>query len=106
MVGESGRVIGIDMTPEQLEVAKRHIDYHTNVFGLSKPNVEFRHGIIENLRESGVDDNSIDCIISNCVINLSSDKEKCFREVWRVLKPGGEFYFSDVFSDRRIPESL
>ena len=55
---------------------------------------------------AGVEDNSIDCVISNCVINLVPDKEKVFREVWRILKPGGEFYFSDVYSDRRIPEDL
>ena len=95
------------MTDEQLEVANNFVDYHTKAFGFSKPNVEFRKGIIENLKESaGIDDNSIDCVISNCVVNLSPSKEQVFKEVWRVLKPGGEFYFSDVYSERRIPLSL
>lgn len=106
-VGQSGKVIGVDMTEEQLNIANSHIDYHTKSFGLSNSNVEFRKGIIEDLKNSaGIEDNSIDCVISNCVINLSSDKEKVFREVWRILKPGGEFYFSDVYSDRRIPDNL
>jgi len=77
------------------------------MFDLAKPNVEFRKGVIENLKESaGIEDNSIDVVISNCVINLSADKEAVFREVWRILKPGGELYFSDVFSDRRVPQHL
>ena len=58
---------------------------------------------MEDLEAAGISDNSIDCVISNCVINLSENKEKVFREIWRVLKNGGELYFSDVFSNRRIP---
>jgi SAM-dependent methyltransferase len=88
-------------------VANKYIDYHTNAFGYDKPNVEFRKGLIEDLKSSAnILDNSLDCVISNCVINLSPDKERVFREVWRILRPGGEFYFSDVYSDRRIPEDL
>jgi len=88
-------------------VANKYIDYHTNAFGYDKPNVEFRKGLIEDLKSSAnILDNSLECVISNCVINLSPDKERVFREVWRILRPGGEFYFSDVYSDRRIPEDL
>ena len=106
-VGDSGKVIGVDMTDEQLEVARKYVDYHTEKFKLSQPNVEFKKGIIENLKDSaGIEDNSIDVVISNCVVNLSADKEAVFKEVWRILKPGGELYFSDVFSDRRIPQNL
>ena len=88
-------------------MANKYIDYHTNAFGYDKPNVEFRKGLIEDLKSSAnILDNSLECVISNCVINLSPDKERVFREVWRILRPGGEFYFSDVYSDRRIPEDL
>ena len=82
LVGQNGKVIGVDMTDEQLEVARKYIDYHTSEFGFSKPNVEFRKGNIEDLSsEAGVQDDSIDCVISNCVINLSANKEKVFKEM-------------------------
>ncbi|MCX7100837.1 MAG: methyltransferase domain-containing protein [Methylobacter sp.] len=104
LVGPTGRVIGVDMTPEQLEVAVRHRDWHAERFGYS--NIEFLHGHIENLTAIGIEDNSIDVVISNCVINLSPEKPKVLAEIFRVLKPGGELYFSDVFADRRIPAFL
>jgi len=105
-VGETGKVIGVDMTEEQLAVANKHIEYHTKAFSLAKSNVEFKKGFIEDLKSIGIADNSVDVVISNCVINLSPDKQKVLSEVYRILKPGGELYYSDVFSDRRIPEEL
>ena len=106
LVGPNGHVIGVDMTEEQLEVARRHIDAQTVTFGYSKPNVEFRHGYIEDLHSANIADNSVDLVVSNCVLNLSTDKEATYREIFRVLKPGGELFIADVFADRRVPETL
>lgn len=106
LTGEEGFVLGVDMTDEQLEVANRHLDWHREKFGFGQSNVEFRKGYIEQLDELGLPDNSFDIIVSNCVINLSPDKEAVLREAYRLLKPGGELYFSDVYSDRRVPAEL
>ena len=106
LVGEQGYVVGVDMTDEQLAVANRHLEWHREQFGYAKSNVEFRKGYIERLDELGLEANSFDIIVSNCVINLSPDKEAVLREAYRLLKPGGELYFSDVYADRRVEKSL
>jgi len=104
LVGAKGRVVGVDMTQEQLNVAEAYKDWHAEKFGFA--NVEFKLGYIEKLDELGLEAGSFDIIVSNCVINLSPDKEAVLREAYRLLKPGGELYFSDVYSDRRMPKHL
>ncbi|HRK56232.1 MAG TPA: methyltransferase domain-containing protein, partial [Burkholderiaceae bacterium] len=104
MVGAHGEVVGVDMTDEQLAVAQRHLAHHAQVFGFD--NVRFIKGYIERLDELDLAPGSFDVIVSNCVVNLSPDKDAVLRGVHRLLKEGGEFYFSDVYADRRVPEAM
>lgn len=104
LVGPHGRAIGLDMTPQQLAIARRGQAAHYDATGLD--NLDFREGVIEDLAAAGIADASVDVVISNCVLNLSSDKARVLAEILRVLKPGGELLFADVYADRRIPSEL
>ncbi len=106
LVGQEGQVVGIDMTDEQLNVANKYIDYHTEKFGYRYANVRFLKGNIEGLDKLNLKPGSFDIIISNCVINLATNKSKVLKDAYHLLKPGGEMYFSDVYCDRRIPKEL
>ena len=100
-VGATGRAIGVDFTPEMLALARKNAAKFAAATGLA--NVEFRQGPVEDLP---VDDASVDVVISNCVINLSPDKLAVFREVHRVLKPGGRMIVADIVLNRPLPPRL
>lgn len=104
LVGPEGSVTGVDATPEQLAIACEHLDWHAERFGYA--NTRFIEGNIENLGTLGLQHESFDVIVSNCVINLVADKGAVFRAAHKLLKPGGELYFSDVYADRRVPDAL
>ena len=104
LVGPAGTVVGVVMTPEQLALARRHQEHHAERFGFA--NVAFLDGTIERLEALPLEPGSFDLVISNCVVNLSTDKRAVLAGVRRLLRPGGEFYFADVYADRRIPAAL
>lgn len=106
LVGPEGSVVGVDATPEQLEIADRHREWHRERFGFEQSNVAFLEGDIEALDMLDLGENRFDIIVSNCVINLVADKGRVFAAAHRLLKPGGELYFSDIYADRRVPEDL
>lgn len=97
-VGASGSVVGVDMTEDMLELARR------NAQAGGFANVEFRHGYIEDLSSADIQNEDFDVVISNCVINLSTDKPAVLREAYRVLRPGGRFVVADVVGQKRIDE--
>ncbi|WOO39627.1 methyltransferase domain-containing protein [Rubellicoccus peritrichatus] len=106
VVGPKGKVIGVDMTDEMLEVANRNAPIVAEQIGYA--NVEFRKGQIQELKKAGIQDDSIDTVVSNCVLNLvdNAEKEKLFGELYRVLKNGGRAVISDIISDREVPKAM
>jgi SAM-dependent methyltransferase len=107
LVGSKGSVTGVDMTDEQLAVARAHVDsYCTETLGYDTSNMQFVTGYIEDLAAAGVSDGSVDLVISNCVVNLSPDKPAVLRGVYDALRDGGELHFADVYCDRRLPQHV
>jgi len=106
LVGEKGKVIGIDMTDEQLAVSRKYVDsFCAETMEYKESNMEFIKGFIELLPEY-LEPESVDMIISNCVVNLSPRKDQVLSGAYTVLKEGGEFYFSDVYCDRRLSDEI
>lgn len=105
LVGEWGRVVGVDMTDEQLAVAERWRDWHAERFGHAASNVAFAKGYLEDLGALRLSSGGFDVAISNCVLNLATDKPAVLAGLRGLLKPGGEFYFADVYADRPLSEA-
>ncbi|KAK9761676.1 hypothetical protein K7432_013239 [Basidiobolus ranarum] len=105
LVGASGSVTGVDMTDELLSIASSNVEAYSQILGF-KPNIRFVKGYIESLHDAGIASESIDLCISNCVVNLSPNKEAVLKGVYRVLREQGEFYFSDIYASRTVPESF
>lgn len=105
LAGEKGFIYGMDMTENQIDIAKKYVKEQTKRFDYKKPNVEFILDYIENI-ERYFKEEAIDLVISNCVINLAEDKEIVLRQIFNILKYGGELYFSDIYSDRRSPDDI
>jgi len=106
LIGARGNVVGVDMTDEQLATAKTHKDWHMQQFGYGRPNVRFLKGYLEKLDALDLEPATFDVVVSNCVINLCVDKLAVLRGAYRLLKPGGELYFADVYCDRRLPDEI
>ncbi|XP_061073310.1 arsenite methyltransferase [Conger conger] len=106
LVGKTGHVIGLDMTEELVLASQKYVTYHQEAFGFEEPNTVFLQGYMERLEEAGIQSNSVDVLVSNCVICLCPDKKAVLKEAYRVLKDGGEFYFSDMYANKVVPEHL
>eukprot|EP00210_Caulerpa_lentillifera_P001292 g1245.t1 len=106
LVGEKGSVTGVDTDDEQLAIANKYVKEYTKTLEFAKPNMKFIKGKIDCLDKAGIRNESVDMVVSTGALNQSPDKSKVLKEVYRVLAPGGEFHFSEVFCDRRLPEHV
>ena len=102
IAGPGGFVLGLDTEMESLAIARRNVESTMERFGHREPNVAFRKGSIERLRDAEINEEDFDVVISNRAFNMVGDRLRGLKEIFRVLKPGGEFHFSDLFCDRRI----
>ncbi|KAM4589287.1 arsenite methyltransferase [Fundulus diaphanus] len=106
LVGPSGHVTGIDMTEQLIAASRQFIEYHRGKFGYEEPNVTFIQGYMEKLSEAGIPRDSMDVLISNCVICLCPDKRSVLQQAYDVLKEGGELYFSDMYASSVVPDHM
>lgn len=106
LVGADGLVIGIDMTRQQLDIARTHAQWHADRFDHARPNTRFLEGEIDRLAALDLPFGEVDLIVSNCVINLVPDKSAVFAGAAKLLRPGGRMVFSDIFTDTDIPAEL
>jgi arsenite methyltransferase len=106
LVGPAGQVTGVDATPEQLAVARKHERAHAERFGYPHANTLFLDGEIEALDRLDLAPASFDVVVSNCVVNLAHDKKAVLEGARRLLKPGGELYFADIYADRRLDPAM
>ncbi|XP_070685323.1 arsenite methyltransferase [Pempheris klunzingeri] len=106
LVGPSGHVTGIDMTEELIATSRQYIEYHQKKFGYKEPNVSFVQGYMEKLSEAGIQSDSMDVVLSNCVICLCPDKKAVLQQAYNVLKEGGELYFSDMYASKIVPDHM
>ncbi|XP_043976452.1 arsenite methyltransferase [Gambusia affinis] len=106
LVGPSGHVTGIDMTEQLIAASRQFVEYHQKKFGYEEPNVSFIQGYMEKLCEAGIQRNSMDVLISNCVICLCPDKRAVLQQAYDVLKDGGELYFSDMYASSVVPDHM
>ncbi|CAN9511611.1 unnamed protein product [Ophioblennius macclurei] len=106
LVGPNGHVTGLDMTEELLTVSRQYVDYHREKFGYEKPNVSFVQGYMEKLSDAGIQNDSIDVVLSNCVICLCADKKEVLQQAYNVLKDGGELYYSDLYASKVVPDHM
>ncbi|XP_034556816.1 arsenite methyltransferase [Notolabrus celidotus] len=106
LVGSSGHVTGLDMTEELIRTSCQYIEYHQEKFGYKEPNVTFVQGYMEKLSEAGIQNDSMDVVLSNCVICLCADKRAVLQQAYNVLKDGGELYFSDMYASKVLPDHM
>ncbi|XP_074498028.1 arsenite methyltransferase [Sebastes fasciatus] len=106
LVGPSGHVTGIDMTEELIAASRQYVEHHQKEFGYEKPNVTFVQGYMEKLSEAGIQSDSVDVVLSNCVICLCPDKRAVLQQAYNVLKEGGELYYSDMYASKVVPDHM
>ncbi|KAK5868580.1 hypothetical protein PBY51_009580 [Eleginops maclovinus] len=106
LVGPSGHVTGVDMTEELITASRQYIEYHQKKFGFEKPNITFVQGYMEKLNEAGIQKDSMDVVLSNCVLCLCPDKRAVLQQAHNVLKEGGELYYSDMYASKVVPDHM